>query len=91
MIDSKSILNLVTAGYTKSEIIQMFGEPEQQPQPQPQPEPQPEPQPKQATTNDLMLAIKALTEAVQLSNRNKAEQPENNKLTGDSVMSTFIN
>ena len=77
-----------------------------QPAPQPEPEPapaapQPEPapaapqpapavQPAQPSNQDVLAAINSLTAAIQNINRNSAQQPGQNRITGDDVMAGFI-
>lgn len=74
-------------------------EPQPAPDPAPDPAPQPEPQPaadpapaapQQPSNQDVLAAINSLTEAIQNINRNSAQQPGQNRLTGDDVMAGFI-
>ena len=62
--------------------------PAQEPAPQPAPAPQPEPQ--QPSNQDVLAAINSLTATIQNINRNSAQQPGQNRLTGDDVMAGFI-
>lgn len=74
--------------------------PQQEPEPSPaapQPEPapaapQPAPavQPAQPSNQDVLAAINSLTAAIQNINRNSAQQPGQNRITGDDVMAGFI-
>lgn len=66
--------------------------PDQQPAPDPAPAaPKPEPAaPQQPSNQDVLAAINSLTAAVQNINRNRAQQPGQNLLTGDDVMAGFI-
>ena len=81
-------------------------QPDPEPAPQPEPEPapaapQPEPapaapqpapaaQPAQPSNQDVLAAINSLTAAIQNINRNSAQQPGQNRITGDDVMAGFI-
>lgn len=79
-------------------------QPDPEPAPQPDPEPaapQPEPapaapqpapaaQPAQPSNQDVLAAINSLTAAIQNINRNSAQQPGQNRITGDDVMAGFI-
>lgn len=74
-------------------------EPALEPQPAPEPAPAPEPQPAaepapapepQPSNQDVLAAINSLTAAIQNINRNSAQQPSQNRLTGDDVMAGFI-
>ena len=71
------------------------------PQPDPEPAPaapQPEPAPAapqpapaaQPSNQDVLAAINSLTAAIQNINRNSAQQPGQNRITGDDVMAGFI-
>lgn len=69
--------------------------PEPAPAPDPQPAPAPDPQPApapapQPSNQDVLAAINSLTAAIQNINRNSAQQPGQNRLTGDDVMAGFI-
>ena len=64
--------------------------PQPQPQPAPEPAPQPQPEPQQPSNQDVLAAINSLTAAIQNINRNSAQQPGQNRLTGDDVMASFI-
>lgn len=65
--------------------------PNPQPAPDPAPvDPQPEPAPQQPSNQDVLAAINSLTAAIQNINRNSAQQPGQNRLTGDDVMAGFI-
>ena len=60
------------------------------PQPEPTPAaPQPAPAP-QPSNQDVLAAINNLTAAIQNINRNSAQQPGQNRITGDDVMAGFI-
>ena len=100
----EDIIALAHAGFSRSEILAMI-QPQQDPQPDPQPapadpQPQQEPQPQQAqepaptpqqpSNQDVLAAINSLTAAIQNINRNSAQQPGQNRLTGDDVMAGFI-
>ena len=72
-----------------------------QPDPEPAPAPaapQPEPAPAapqpapaaQPSNQDVLAAINSLTAAIQNINRNSAQQPGQNRITGDDVMAGFI-
>lgn len=70
------IIALVRAGYSRAEIDAMTRTtpeptPEPAPEPAPEPEPEPAPEPKSESTDNsaVLEAIKALTLAVQASNR----------------------
>lgn len=77
-------------------------EPQPDPEPAPQPEPEPAPaapqpepapaapQPAQPSNQDVLAAINSLTAAIQNINRNSAQQPGQNRITGDDVMAGFI-
>ena len=66
-------------------------EPDPQPAPAPDPQPAPEPAPApQPSNQDVLAAINSLTAAIQNINRNSAQQPGQNRLTGDDVMAGFI-
>lgn len=77
-------------------------EPQPDPEPAPQPEPEPAPaapqpepapaapQPAQPSNQDVLTAINSLTAAIQNINRNSAQQPGQNRITGDDVMAGFI-
>lgn len=73
-------------------------QPQQEPQPDPQPQQEPQPQqaqepaptPQQPSNQDVLAAINSLTAAIQNINRNSAQQPGQNRLTGDDVMAGFI-
>lgn len=56
----------------------------------PQPAPAPQPEPQQPSNQDVLAAINSLTAAIQNINRNSAQQPGQNRLTGDDVMAGFI-
>lgn len=63
------------------------------PQPDPTPaapQPAPAPQPAQPSNQDVLAAINNLTAAIQNINRNSAQQPGQNRITGDDVMAGFI-
>lgn len=65
--------------------------PEPTPAPaQPAPAPAPQPEPQQPSNQDVLAAINSLTAAIQNINRNSAQQPGQNRLTGDDVMAGFI-
>lgn len=64
-MDTKDIINLVNAGFSKEDILKMFPETQPQPQPQPTPEPQPQPSPEPQPANDQTAeTIKNLTTQV---------------------------
>lgn len=76
-------------------------EPQPDPEPAPQPEPEPAPaapqpepapaaQPAQPSNQDVLAAINSLTAAIQNINRNSAQQPVQNRITGDDVMAGII-
>ena len=65
-------------------------QPAPEPTPQPAPEPAPQPEPQQPSNQDVLAAINSLTAAIQSINRNSAQQPGQNRLTGDDVMAGFI-
>ena len=96
-MNPEDILALVRAGFTRSEILAMqtpAAEPAPAaPQPEPAPAaPQPAPaaQPAQPSNQDVLAAINSLTAAIQNINRNSAQQPGQNRITGDDVMAGFI-
>ena len=61
------------------------------PQPEPQPAADPAPAaPQQPSNQDVLAAINSLTAAIQNINRNSAQQPGQNRLTGEDVMAGFI-
>lgn len=64
--------------------------PAPEPDPQPAPAPDPQPAPQQPSNQDVLAAINSLTAAIQNINRNSAQQPGQNRLTGDDVMAGFI-
>ena len=102
----EDIIALAHAGFSRSEILAMIQpdpaapQPEPKPAPDPAPDPapaapQPEPQPapaapQQPSNQDVLAAINSLTAAIQNINRNSAQQPGQNRLTGDDVMAGFI-
>lgn len=66
-------------------------QPEPEPAPAaPQPDPAPAAQPAQPSNQDVLAAINSLTAAIQNINRNSAQQPGQNRITGDDVMAGFI-
>ena len=96
----EEVIALSRAGFTKQEILMMTGtptpapepapQPAPEPTPQPAPEPAPQPEPQQPSNQDVLAAINSLTAAIQSINRNSAQQPGQNRLTGDDVMAGFI-
>ena len=105
-MNQEDILTLARAGFSRAEILAMIQPDPAAPQPEPQPAPdpapaapQPEPQPaadpapaapQQPSNQDVLAAINSLTAAIQNINRNSAQQPGQNRLTGDDVMAGFI-
>ena len=88
----EDIIALAHAGFSRSEILAMIQPDPAAPQPelQPQPAPAPQPEPQQPSNQDVLAAINSLTAAIQNINRNSAQQPGQNRLTGEDVMAGFI-
>ena len=83
-MNQEDILTLARAGFSRAEILAMI-----QPEPQPAADPAPA-APQQPSNQDVLAAINSLTAAIQNINRNSAQQPGQNRLTGDDVMAGFI-
>ena len=90
-MNQEDILALVRAGFSRSEILAMQTPAAPQPEPAPAaPQPAPAAQPAQPSNQDVLAAINSLTAAIQNINRNSAQQPGQNRITGDDVMAGFI-
>ena len=87
----EDIIALAHAGFSRSEILAMIQPDPAAPQPEPQPAADPAPAaPQQPSNQDVLAAINSLTAAIQNINRNSAQQPGQNRLTGEDVMAGFI-
>lgn len=91
------ILTLAKAGFNAEQIGALL-QPAQDPapQPEPQPAPQPEAQPAQEAAAQpdpyakLMEELGQIKAQIQQSNRSQAQQPEQQKLTGDQILANII-
>ena len=97
-----NLITLITAGFTKEEILTMSGTTTQRAtQPQPQPQPQFYPQNyQQAQTqhiqqiseqNDVLNALKSLTSAVQSNNVNLMQNTVPKQVTTEDAIASIIN
>ena len=91
-----NIITLITAGFTKDEILTMLGTATQRaPQPQPQPQPQAYPQTQQiqqiSEQNDVLSALKSLTSAVQSNNINLMHNAVPKQVTTEDAIASIIN
>ena len=91
-----NLITLITAGFTKDEILTMSGTATQRaPQPQPQPQPQAYPQTQQiqqiSEQNDVLSALKSLTSAVQSNNINLMQNAVPKQVTTEDAIASIIN
>ena len=91
-----NLITLITAGFTKDEILTMSGAATQRaPQPQPQPQPQAYPQTHQIQQireqNDVLNALKSLTSAVQSNNVNLMQNTVPKQVTTEDAVASIIN
>ena len=99
------VLTLARAGFTAEQITGLLQptapetpapQPDPQPQPAAQPEPQPvaQPEPQPTAQPDpyarLMEELGQIKAQIQSNNRNQAQQPEAQQLTGDQVLANII-
>ena len=87
-----NLITLITAGFTKDEILTMSGTATQ---PQPHPQPQANPQPQQiqqiSEQNDVLSALKSLTSAVQSNNVNLMQNVVPKQVTTEDAIASIIN
>ena len=88
------LITLITAGFTKDEILTMSGTaPQRAPQPQPQPQAYPQTQQIQQISeqNDVLSALKSLTSAVQSNNVNLMQNTVPKQVTTEDAIASIIN
>ena len=100
----EDILKLVNAGFSKSEIMAICGQPIQEaapapePEPAPAPDPVPDPEPQQAPAPDpaseaiekLTQQVSNLTNLVQKSNLLRSEQPAIKEIKPEDIIASII-
>ena len=89
-----NLIALITAGFTKDEILTMSGTATQR-APQPQPQAQAYPQTQQiqqiSEQNDVLNALKSLTSAVQSNNVNLMQNAVPKQATTEEAIASIIN